>query len=196
MVQAARSGRQNIAEGSRASAQSSQTELRLVGVARASLDELLLDYEDFLRHRGLRLWLKDDRESLRIRELGYHQPDPTEQTDPTDPSDPFGPYTRFITHNKPEIVANTIICLIHPANYLLDRQIAALERDFIEGGGYTERLAAARIAHRAGQPDDEAPTCPQCGQPMVRRTVRRGGDVGRGFWGCSAYPNCRATLPD
>lgn len=117
-------------------------------------------------------------------------------SDPTDPSDPFGPYTRFITYRKPEVVANTIICLIHQANYLLDRQIAALERDFVEAGGYTERLAAARIAHRASQPNDEAPACPRCGQPMVRRTVRRGDDAGRGFWGCSAYPNCRATLSD
>jgi restriction system protein len=66
MVQAARSGRQNIAEGSRASATSSQTELRLVNVARASLDELLLDYEDFLRQRGFRQWRKDDREARAV----------------------------------------------------------------------------------------------------------------------------------
>ncbi len=179
MVQAARSGRQNIAEGSRASTQSSQTELRLVGVARASLDELLLDYEDFLRQRGLRLWQQDDRESLKFRELGYHQPDPTA------PADPFGPYARFITHSRPEIVANTIICLIHQANFLLDRQIAALERDFIEGGGYTERLAAARIAHRAKPPEAEAPTRPKCGQPMVRRTARQGANAGQPCWRCS-----------
>ena len=195
MVQAARSGRQNIAEGSRASTQSSQTELRLVGVARASLDELLLDYEDFLRQRGLRLWLKDDRESRKIRSLGYHQPDPTDRTDRTDPSDPFGPYARFINHRNPVIVANTIICLIHQANFLLDRQIAALERDFIEEGGYTERLAAARMAHRTQQPDLDAPTCPKCGQPMVLRTARQGAQAGRPFWGCSTYPDCRATVP-
>src|SRR5438876_5311877 len=70
MVQAARSGRQNIAEGSRASATSSQTELRLVNVARASLDELLLDYEDFLRQRGKRLWSKDDPEARAVRAVG------------------------------------------------------------------------------------------------------------------------------
>jgi four helix bundle protein len=70
MVQAARSGRQNIAEGSRAAATSSQTELRLVNVARASLDERLLDYEDFLRQHGLRQWAKDDPEALAVREVG------------------------------------------------------------------------------------------------------------------------------
>ena len=70
MVQAARSGRQNIAEGSRASAASSQTELRLINVARASLDELLLDFEDFLRQRGLPQWAKDDPRALAVRRIG------------------------------------------------------------------------------------------------------------------------------
>jgi four helix bundle protein len=82
MVQAARSGRQNIAEGSRASATSSQTELRLVNVARASLDELLLDYEDFLRQRGLRMWEKDDPQAREVRKVGQGKP-----TDPPDRSD-------------------------------------------------------------------------------------------------------------
>lgn len=73
MVQAARSGRQNIAEGSRAAATSSQTELRLVNVARASLDELLLDFEDFLRQRRLKQWAKDEPEARRIREVGWEE---------------------------------------------------------------------------------------------------------------------------
>ena len=87
MVQAARSGRQNIAEGSRAAATSSQTELRLVNVARASLDELLLDYEDFLRQRGQRQWKKDDPEAREVRAVGSKR-DPTDRSDPTDPTDP------------------------------------------------------------------------------------------------------------
>ena len=97
---AARSGRQNIAEGSRASATSSQTELRLVNVARSSLDELLLDYEDFLRQRHLPLWDKDASAARKVRELACAQPLPagpstnSDQSDPTDQSDPsdsFGP---------------------------------------------------------------------------------------------------------
>src|SRR5580765_820952 len=80
MVQAARSGRQNIAEGSRAAATSSQTELRLLNTARASLDELLLDYEDFLRQRGLKQWEKDDPEARRVREVGVKR-DQTDQSD-------------------------------------------------------------------------------------------------------------------
>ena len=86
MVQAARSGRQNIAEGSRGSATSSQTELRLVNVARASLDELLLDYEDFLRQRGLPLWDKDDSQAKEVRAVGRSYP--TDSSNRTDQSDP------------------------------------------------------------------------------------------------------------
>src|SRR5712672_1073961 len=139
MVQAARSGRQNIAEGSRASATSSQTELRLVNVARASLDELLLDYEDFLRQRGLRMWGKNDPEAREVRRVGNR----TDRTDQTDRSD-AAKYGRWLRHKEPTVVANTIVCLIHQANYLLDLQIAALERGFVTKGGYSEQLAAAR----------------------------------------------------
>jgi len=192
MVQAARSGRQNIAEGSRASASSSQTEIRLVGIARASLDELLLDYEDFLRQRGLRQWSRNDREALELRAVGT-----ADRSDPTDRPDQR--YNHWLNHPDPEVVANCLICLIHQANYLLDRQIAALERAFVSDGGYTERLAAARLAVRRGigkAPDSgsaRAPTCPKCGKPLVLRTVRRGARAGSQFWGCSGYPECRGT---
>src|SRR5207245_959153 len=115
MVQAARSVRQNIAEGSRAAATSSQTELRLVSVARASLDELMLDYEDFLRQRGKRLWTKEDPEARAVRAVGSR----TAQSDPSDPShpsaSPAAPYSPWLTSPDPTVVANTIICLIHQA---------------------------------------------------------------------------------
>jgi restriction system protein len=201
MVQAARSGRQNIAEGSRASVASSQTEIRLVGVARASLDELLLDYEDYLRQRGLRQWAKDDPEAQAVRAVGRGSP--PNQSDRSDPPGSAA-YSRWLGHADPAVVANAIICLIHQANYLLDQQLRGLERDFITGGGYSEQLAAARLAHRRGcgsadAPDQsarpEAPACPTCGQPMVLRTARQGPRAGSQFWGCSAYPRCKATLP-
>jgi four helix bundle suffix protein len=126
MVQAARSGRQNIAEGSRAAAASSQTELRLLNTARSSLEELLLD-----------------------------------------------------------------------------RQIAALEKAFVEGGGYSEQLAAARLAERErrrhdppdpSDPPARIPRCPQCGKPMVLRTAQKGKSAGKQFWGCSAYPDCKGVV--
>jgi four helix bundle suffix protein len=134
MTQAARSGRQNIAEGSRASAASSQTELRLVNVARASLDELLLDYEDFLRQRKLRQWTKDDPEAQAVRALGMR-----DQSASPNQAD----YSPWLASTSPGIIANCLICLIHQANYLLDQQIRALEKAFIQEGGYTEQLAAA-----------------------------------------------------
>ena len=193
MTQAARSGRQNIAEGSRASAASSQTELRLVNVARASLDELLLDYEDFLRQHGKRQWDKDAPEALAVRAVGkQRQPDSSL-------------YSAWLSHDDPAVVANAAICLIPQANYLLDRQVAGLERDFIKRGGYSETLAAARIAERqrvrsdpsapTDQPDKFLPFCPLCGKPMALRTARKGARTGMQFWGCSAYPECKGTRP-
>ena len=187
MVQSARSGRQNIAEGSRASATSSQTELRLVNVARASLDELLLDYEDFLRQRGFRQWAKDGHEALAVRAVGT-----------SERSGAFA-YARWLDDADPAVVANALICLIHQTNYLLDQQIRALERDFIAEGGYSEQLAAARIAarseqDRSDQPDRASlPKCPLCGKPMVVRTARRGSRAGAQFLGCTGFPECKGT---
>ena len=132
MVQAARSGKQNIAEGSMASGISKETELKLVGVARASLEELLLDYQDFLRQHGLKLWDKDDPKCQEIRWLGQ-QKDRSYLT-----------YSTYIEESTPEVAANTVICVIHQANYLLDQQLRQLERQFLEVGGFRERLYNAR----------------------------------------------------
>ena len=120
MVQAARSGKQNIAEGSKAAATGPTTELKLVGVARASLEELLLDYEDFLRQRGLPQWDKDDSQSRAIRVLAYRS-DKTYET-----------YKSYLT--DPEQVANMMICLINQTNYLLDQQIKAIRAQLSERG--------------------------------------------------------------
>lgn len=190
MVQAARSGRQNIAEGSRASATSSQTELRLVNVARASLDELLLDYEDFLRQRGKRQWGKDDPEAREVRAVGRHR---TDQSDRSDRAEAEA-YVFWLNHADPAVVANAIICLIHQTNYLLDQQIAALERDFVQEGGYSERLAAARLAQRKrSDRSGNIPACSACGKAMVLRTARKGPTAGSRFWGCSGYPDCKGV---
>lgn len=209
MVQAARSGRQNIAEGSRAAATSSQTELRLVNVARASLEELLLDYEDFLRHRRLPAWTPDCPEAMAVRrvpqEFRKDQPDPSNPADLSDLSDHGRStlYARWLEHADPAVRANALICLIHQANFLLDRQIAALEKAFVEGGGYSEQLATARLAHRqkkdqSDPPDPSAPKiphCPQCGGLMALRTAKTGKNAGQQFWGCTKYPDCKGTQP-
>lgn len=210
MVQAARSGRQNIAEGSRAAATSSQTELRLLNVARSSLEELLLDFEDFLRHRHLEQWASDSREAMAVRRVPQKfGRDRSDQADLTDLSDRerWLLYAPWLEHEDPAVRANALICLINQANYLLDQQIAALERCFVEDGGYSEQLAAARLAERtrrrkADQTDrldptdltDQIPSCPLCGKPTVLRTARSGRNAGKQFWGCSAYPECKGTV--
>ncbi len=198
MVQAARSGRQNIAEGSRAAATSSQTELRLVNVARASLEELLLDYEDFLRHRRLRMWEPDDSEALEVRRVPRQfKKDQSDLTDLSD-QDRHALYTRWLDHADPAVRANALLCLINQTNYLLDQQIAALEAQFVEEGGYSEQLATARLAERsrkkAGGSVEQIPPCPTCGKTMVLRTARNGDNAGKQFWGCSGYPDCKGVV--
>lgn len=138
MVQAARGGVQNIAEGSMASATSKKTELKLTGVARASLEELLLDYEDFLRQRGLRQWEKNSAEALAVRQKYL-----SDRSDQSDRSDRYG--IRIITAEQ---AANTLICLINQASYLLARQLRALEDRFLSQGGFTERLYQTRTNER------------------------------------------------
>lgn len=134
MIQAARSGRQNIAEGSEASAVSKKSEIKLVGVARASLEELLIDYEDYLRQRGLPLWNKQSDQARAIRELAYK----SDKTDRT--------YQSYL--QNPEDFANCLICLIHQANYLLDRQLESLKKTFVEEGGFSENLFKDRLKRR------------------------------------------------
>lgn len=139
MVQAARSGKQNIAEGCQASGTSKKTELKLINVARASLEELLLDYEDYLRQNSLRLWRKEDQPARVVRTLAYR----TDRTYTT-----YQPYLA-----KPDMAANTIICLIHQANFLLDRQLITLGQKFLEEGGFTEKLYSRRTTYRSHQTD-------------------------------------------
>jgi four helix bundle suffix protein len=150
MVQAARSGVQNVAEGSMASATSKKAELKLTGVARASLAELLLDYEDFLRQRGLRVWAKDSPEALAVRNLYRSErsdksdgSDKSDRSDQADRSDPYG-----IARASPEAAANTLICLINQASFLLGRQLRKLEQSFLQEGGFTERLYRERQSRR------------------------------------------------
>ncbi|MBM3333162.1 four helix bundle protein [Candidatus Sumerlaeota bacterium] len=141
MVQAARSSVQNIAEGSVASATSKKIELKLTGIARASLEELLLDYEDLLRQRGLRIWDKNSPEALAVRKR--YQSDRSDTSDRSDRSDPYSLATA-----SPEVAANTLICLINQASYLLGRQLQKLEQHFLAEGGFTERLYRQRQSHR------------------------------------------------
>jgi restriction system protein len=139
MVQAARSGVQNIAEGSAASGTSKKFELKLTSVARASLEELLLDYEDFLRQRGLRQLDKDSAEAVAVRQRLSDRSDRSDGSD-SDRSDA----SDLSDWSDPQTAANTMICLIHQTSYLLRRQLNYLEKQFLKEGGFTERLYKTR----------------------------------------------------
>lgn len=140
MVQAARSGKQNILEGSKASGTSKEMEIKLTNVARASLEELLADYQDFLRVRDFPIWEKDSKEALYVRKLGRGA-HVTYET-----------YRTYVDTRPPEIIANIALCLIHQANYLLDQQIRRLEQDFLKEGGLRERMTRARLQSRDRRP--------------------------------------------
>ncbi|MEQ1906832.1 MAG: four helix bundle suffix domain-containing protein [Pirellulaceae bacterium] len=140
MIQSARSGKQNILEGSKAATTSKETEIKLTNVGRASLEELLADYRDYLRVRDLRQWDKDSKAALFVRELGRRTP----QT--------FEVYREFVETRPAEVIANIAICLIHQTNYLLDQQLKTLEKEFLEQGGLRERMTRARLNHRNQRP--------------------------------------------
>jgi four helix bundle suffix protein len=139
MVQAARSGKQNILEGSEASGTSKETEIKLTGVAKASLKELLEDYRDFLRNRGIEEWPPDHPYALRLRHLNRI------------PGANYETFKKGVEHPDPAICANVIAGLIKVTTYLLDRQLKRLEQDFLKEGGLRERMTRARLAARHQQ---------------------------------------------
>jgi four helix bundle suffix protein len=139
MIQAARSCKQNILEGSKAGLTSKESEIKLTNVGRASLKELLADYRDYLRVRDHVIWNKNSKEAQFVRHLGRKTPHT------------FELYREFVETRPPEVIANIAICLIHQTNYLLDQQLRRLEKDFLEQGGLRERMFEARLAHRNQQ---------------------------------------------
>ncbi|AJF07883.1 S23 ribosomal protein [Geoalkalibacter subterraneus] len=139
MVQAARSGKQNIIEGSKAAPTSKEMEIKLTNVARASLEELLEDYRDFLKVRDLIIWDKNSRQARYVRRIGQN------------PEISYETYREFVDTRSAEVVANIAICLIHQANYLLDQQLKRLEKDFLQDGGLRERMTRLRLQERDRQ---------------------------------------------
>ena len=135
MIQAARSGKQNIIEGCAASATSQKTEIKLVNVAKASLQELLEDYRDFLRTRGLKQWAEQSVEWQAMRDLGKKHNDAE-----------F--FMALCPSRSAEVIANMAIVLIYQADYLLFKQLERLEKDFLAEGGFTERMYRVRKQQR------------------------------------------------
>lgn len=135
MVQAARSGKQNIVEGCMASTTSAKTELKLLNVAKASLHELHEDFEDYLKTRHLRQWEEGSAELETMRRLGREHND--------------GAYFMEIARTRtPETIANMAIVLLKQADYLLHKQIQRLADDFVNDGGFSERMMRVRKQKR------------------------------------------------
>lgn len=145
MIQAARSGKQNIAEGSSAGSTSKETEIKLTNVAKASLQELLIDYEDYLRVRDLELWEKDSPKAVKARAICMRHNDTS-----------F--YREAVNIRSAETVANIAIILIHQADVLLYRLIERQKSDFLQQGGIREQMTRARIQYRKNQSSQNPPS--------------------------------------
>jgi four helix bundle suffix protein len=185
MTQAARSGRQNIIEGS---------EMKLTDVARASLSELRGDYEIFILDRGELPWSAHSPQARAVNAISL---DPAPFTDDMvhesakHALQQRRKYAGWLDAEDPVVAANAMLLMIGRAMNMLKSQIAAQGQAFEQAGGFSERLTTRRLQAREEQRNVEpAPQCPQCGQPMRRRKSAQGD-----FWGCSAYPACKGTKP-
>ncbi len=193
MVGAARSGRQNIIEGSERAATSKETEIKLTDVARASLGELLGDLEMYLAEHDAIPWSIHAPEH---RKLSAIQLAPFRHTE-----DELHDYWVYLNAERTKfaewfdsgdgtVFANALIVLILRAMSMLSGQIRRQGEAFEKQGGFRERLHQCRVEARAAAEPD-APTCPECGKPMRQRKASSGKYAGEAFWGCTGYPECK-----
>ncbi len=209
MVGAARSARQNLVEASSRAGTSVETELKLLDVAKASLQELAGDYEAFLLDRGFPPWSEKTPEAETFRNLRYDPFDPREG----DVRHAFGEHflrmrSRFAPFLEPEdpiVAANGVLLCIDRASVLLRRQMEKTVESFTETGGFTERMSKARIEARDAVRGEarrneatetrESPACPKCGATMRKRLAKKGRNAGNVFWSCPNWPECDGTRP-
>jgi len=197
MIGAARSARQNIVESSSRAGTSKETELRLLDVAKGSLEELLGDYEAFLIDNDQTVWSVADERWKAVTALPLDEFTATE--------DVLHEYSRYLIemrvrfspwleHADPFAAANAIIAVIKRAESLLFRQMEKTTAVFGEEGGFRERMAKLRVEQREALKASEPPppTCPACGKPMALRKAKTGPNAGKKFWGCTGYPTCKA----
>ena len=190
MTQAARSGRQNIIEGSERSATSKDTEMRLTDVARASLCELRGDYEIWILDKGQLPWSAFSAEARAVNAISLDPPSFTEDFVHQSARHAMAQrqkYAPWLDSDDDVVVANAMLIILGRAQNMLNRQIEAQGAAFEKNGGFSERLTARRLEARNGAC---TPECPQCGKPMRKRKSAQGD-----FWGCSAFPECKGTKP-
>ena len=197
MIGAARSARQNIVEASSRAATSKEQELKQLDVAKGSLDELAGDYEAFIIDSNEVPWSKKDERYIEVKALEL---DIFEHTDDLDHD--YGIYTlnmrkrcsKWLENENPIIAANALLISIRKACSLITGQMNRIANDFIQNGGFTEKMSKARLEYRDAEFESEgSPKCPKCGKSMRKVVARKGRYIGKFFWGCSDYPNCNGT---
>lgn len=199
MVMAARCGVANIAEGSARHSTSVETEMRLLDVARASIDELQGDLFNFLLRKKADVWAIGNPERESIWHIRLDSP----QYSNSYLHDAAGhilaqkdKFSRWLENGNPEIVANALLVLCLRENKMLQAQIQSQLESFRQTGGFTENMSAERLEFRKSRASaGGAQLCPKCGKPMLRRMQKKGQMQGREFWGCSDYPACNGVLP-
>jgi four helix bundle suffix protein len=197
MIGAARSARQNIVEASSRAGTSKETELRLLDVAKGSLEELLGDYEAYLIDNEQTVWSVSDDRWKTVNTLPLDEFAVTE--------DVLHAYSRYMIamrkrfapwmeHDDAFTSANALIVVIKRAESLLFRQMEKTVTGFSEEGGFRERMAKLRVEQREALKAAEPPppTCPACGKSMAIRKAKTGSNAGKNFWGCTGYPVCKA----
>lgn len=196
MTHAARSGCRNFAEGSERLMTSYSTAIELLDVARASLCELRDDYNKWLMMQWQAPWPMESREAKRIYAVRLDPPDYGDDMNRGICLHIMAQYRKFepeLSSNDGIVRANTFLILITRTLNMMDKYIKNLGEEFVEKGGFRERMSTVRSearTQREGIPE-EGPKCPKCGAPTLLRKTRKDN---RPFWGCTGYPACRGTI--
>ena len=197
MTQAARSGTANIAEGNSRHTTSKETEMKLTDVARASIAELAGDYFNWLLQQGQAPWSSASEEYKRVNAVQFDTPQYREDVIHESGLHILAQKKKFdewLTADDSIIAANCLLILCNRLILMLQKQIETLLSVFTEEGGFTEALTAERLQHRTQESiEQDAPQCPVCGKPMIRRVAKKGVNSGKEFWSCTGYPDCRGT---
>jgi four helix bundle suffix protein len=197
MTQAARSAPANIAEGNSRHSTSKEAEMKLTDVARATLAELTNDFLNWLLLHEQLPWSTHSAEYIEVETIKLDKPgyqDDILYQSSIHILKQKHLFDKWLLSEDSMTVANCILVLCNRLVLMLSRQIENQLATFREEGGFTEALTAERLAHRTEKSlQDDAPLCPQCGKPMIKRMAKKGMNSGREFWSCSNYPACNGT---
>lgn len=199
MVLAARCGVANIAEGTARHTTSIETEMKLLDVARASIDELQGDFFNFLLRRNADVWAIGNPDREAIWKMDIDAPSYSNSLFHDAALHILSQkkkFDRWLECDNPEMVANAMLILCAKVNKMLHAQLRGLLERFRRQGGFSENMTMERLeARRSASITEGAPCCPKCEKPMLKRMQNKGQLQGREFWGCSDYPHCNGTLP-